>query len=90
MELPLDAHVQRKQLDVVERVVAVLCSCVVIRHIHPPLMDHPSHVVRPCAPDVAPPRYPTRMGRKRCASGLLGPRGAAGVSMGGDGGYPMA
>jgi hypothetical protein len=73
MELPLDAQVQRKRLDVVEHVVAVSCSCVVIRHVHPPLANRPSRAVRLCAPDVAPPRYPTRMGRKRCASGLLGP-----------------
>jgi hypothetical protein len=68
----------------------VLCSCVVIHHVHPPLTDRPSRAVHPCAPDAAPPRYPTRTGRKRCASGLLGPRGAVGVSMGGDGSYPKA
>jgi hypothetical protein len=68
----------------------VPCSCVVVHHVHPPLADHPSRSVRPCALDVAPPRYPTRTGRKRCASGLLGPRGAVGVSVGGDGGYLMA
>jgi hypothetical protein len=44
-------------------------------------LDRPSHAVRPCAPDVAPPRYPTCTGRKRCASELLGPRGPVGVSM---------
>ena len=31
MGLPLDAQVQRKQLDVVKRVVAVPCSCEVVR-----------------------------------------------------------
>ena len=31
MGLPLDAQVQRKRLDVVERVVAVSCSCKVVR-----------------------------------------------------------
>ena len=31
MGLPLDAQMQRKRLDVVERVVAVLCSCEVVR-----------------------------------------------------------
>jgi hypothetical protein len=51
----------------------VPCSCMVVYHIHPLLLDHPSHVVHPCASDAAPLRYPTRTGRKRCASGLLGP-----------------
>jgi hypothetical protein len=60
----------------------VSCSCVVIRHVHPPHENHPSRAVCPCAPDAAPPRYPTRTGRKRCASGLLGQRGAVGVSVG--------
>jgi hypothetical protein len=60
----------------------VLCSCVVIRHVHPPLVDRPSRAVHPCAPDTAPLRYPTRTRRKHCASGLLGPRGAVGVSVG--------
>jgi hypothetical protein len=75
--------VQWKRLDVVEHVVAVPCNCVVVRHVHPPLADRPSRAVRPCAPDAAPPRYPTRTRRKRCASGLLGPRGAVDVSVGG-------
>jgi hypothetical protein len=58
------------------RVVAVLCGCVVVRHINP------SRAVRPCAPDAAPPRYPTCTGRKCRASRLLGPRGAIGVNVG--------
>jgi hypothetical protein len=82
--------VQRKRLDVVERVVAVPCSCVVVRHVHPPLADRPSRAVRPCDPYAAPPRYPTRTERKRCTFGLLGPRGAVGVSVGGDDGCLMA
>jgi len=76
MGLPLDAQVQWKGLDVVVRIVAVPCSCVVVHH------ANPSPAVHPCAPDVAPPRYPTRAGKKRCTSGLLGPRGAIGASMG--------
>jgi hypothetical protein len=60
----------------------VLCSCVVVHHVHPPLAYHSSRAVRSYAPDAAPPRYPTRTERKRCASGLLGPRGAVGVSVG--------
>ena len=67
---------QRKRLGVVVRVVAVPCSCVVVHH------TNPSPAVRPCAPDAAPLRYPTRAGKKRCASGLLGPRGAKGASVG--------
>jgi len=59
-----------RRLDVVEHVVAVPCSCVVVQQVLPPL------AVRPRAPDAAPPRCPTRTGKKRCASGLLGPRGA--------------
>ena len=39
-------------------------------------------MVRPCALDVVPLRYPTRAGKKRCASGLQGPRGAKGASVG--------
>jgi hypothetical protein len=35
-----------------------------------------------CAPYVAPPRYPTRVTKKRHASGLLGLRGVIGVSVG--------
>jgi len=76
MGLPLDAQIQRKRLGVVVHVVAVLCSCVVIHH------TNPSPAVHPCAQDAAPPRYFTRAGKKRCASGLLGPRGAKGTSMG--------
>ena len=63
-------------IGVVVRVVAVSCSCVVVHH------TNPSPVVHPCAPDAAPLRYPTRARKKRCASGLLGPRGAKGVSVG--------
>ena len=74
--LPLDAQVQRKRLGVVMCVVAVQCSCVVVHH------ANPSPTVHPCAPDAAPPRYPTHAGKKRCASGLLGPLGAKGASMG--------
>ena len=76
MGLPLDAQVQRKRLDVVVRVVAVPCSCVVIHHVNP------SRAVCPCAPDVAPSMYPTHAGKKRRVSGLLGPRGLIGASMG--------
>jgi len=76
MGLPLDAQMQRKRLGVVVRVVAVSCSCLVIHH------TNPSPAVRPCALDAAPPRYPTRVGKKHCASGLLGPRGAKGTSVG--------
>jgi hypothetical protein len=54
----------------------------VIRHIHPLLADRPSRAVCPCAPDAAPLRYPTCTGRKRCTSGLLGPQGAVGMSVG--------
>ena len=67
---------QRKRLGVVVHVVAVQCSCVVVHH------TNPSLAVRPCAPHAAPLRYPTRAGKKRCASGLLGPRGAKGTSVG--------
>ena len=73
MELPLDVHVQRNQLNVVVRVVAVPCSCMVVRHVNP------SRAFRPCAPDAAPLRYPTHTGKKRHAFRLLGPRGATGV-----------
>jgi len=76
MRLPLDVQLQRKRLDVVVRVVAVPCSCVVVHHVNP------SRAVRLCAPDAAPPRYATRAGKKRHVSGLLGPRGAIGASMG--------
>jgi len=76
MGLPLDVQVQRKRLDVAVRIEAVSCSCMVIHH------ANPSPAVHPCALDVAPPRYPTRVGKKRCASGLLGPRGAVGTSVG--------
>jgi hypothetical protein len=57
-------------------IVAVPCSCVVIHNVNP------THAVHPCAPDVAPLRYPTHAGKKRRASGLLGPRGAISVSVG--------
>jgi hypothetical protein len=47
------------------------------------LRDRPSNVsllaARPCAPDAAPPRNPTRAGRKRRDSKLLGSRVAVGV-----------
>jgi len=43
---------------------------------------NPSLVVHPDALDAAPLRYPTCAGKKRCASGLLGPRGAKGMSIG--------
>jgi len=39
-------------------------------------------MVRPCAPDATPPRSPTHAGKKRCTSGLLGPQGAKGASVG--------
>jgi len=48
----------------------------VVHHINP------SCAVCPYAPDAAPPRYPTCTGKKHRASGLLGPRGALGVSVG--------
>ena len=67
---------QPKRLGVVVHIVAVSNNCVVIHHPNPSLMVHP------CAPDAAPPRYPTRAGKKRCASGLQGPRGAKGASVG--------
>ena len=76
MGLPLDTQMQWKRLGVVVRVVAVPCSCMVVHH------TNPSPAVRPYAPDAAPPRYPTRAGKKRCASGLLGPRGEKGTSVG--------
>jgi len=66
---------QRKRLGVVVRVVAVPCSCVVIHH------TNLSSTGRPCALDAALSRYPTRVGKKHCASRLLGPRGAKGTSM---------
>ena len=76
MGLPLDVQVQRKRLNVVVRVVAVSCSCVVVHHVNP------SCAVRPCAPNAAPLRYPTRAEKKRHASRLLGPRGAICASVG--------
>jgi hypothetical protein len=62
--LPLDTQMQRNRLDVDERVEGSRqCSCS-----RPPC---PSRVVHPCAPDVAPPRYPHVQGRnadRRCTS----------------------
>ena len=67
---------QQKRLDVVVHVVAVPCSCGVIRHVNP------SRAVHPCAPNAAPSRYPTRTGKKRHVSELVGPQGATGTGVG--------
>jgi len=84
MGLPLDAQMQWKRLGVVVRIVAVPCSCMVVYHVNP------SCAVCLCATDAAPPRYPTRPGKKHRASRLLGPQGAIGAGVDGGGGWQMA